>query len=59
VALLVHLRRRAEERGSLLHHMEPVAGVGFRGSATIHTYSAPTNRSGRYAHPSSQAAAAH
>jgi hypothetical protein len=59
VALLVHLRRRAEERGSLLHHMEPVAGVGSRGSATIHTYSVPTYRSGRYAHPSSQAAAAH
>ncbi|MBF6557295.1 MAG: hypothetical protein IVW52_14225 [Acidimicrobiales bacterium] len=60
VALLVHLRRRAEERGSLLHHMEPVAGVaGSRGTATIHTYSVPSYRSGRYAHPSSQAAAAH
>jgi hypothetical protein len=60
VALLVHLRRRAEERGNLLHHLEPVAGVaGSRGTATIHTYSVPTYRSGRYAHPSSQAVAAH
>jgi hypothetical protein len=60
VALLVHLRRKAEERVSMRHHMERFAGVaGSRGTATIHTYSVPTYRSGRYAHPSHQAAAAH
>jgi hypothetical protein len=54
VALLVHLRRTTEERGRKLHYLRPDAGVGSRAMASM-----PTFRSGRYAHPSNQAVAAH
>jgi len=59
VALLVHLRQKAGERERKLHYLEPgtapTAGGGGRGRAVP----VPSYMSGRYAHPSNQAAAAH
>jgi len=55
VALLVHLRRMAEERERKLHYLRP-QGLLDPGSGAPQ---APVAMSGRYAHPSNQAAAAH
>ena len=54
VALLVHMRRLAEERERKLHYLRPPAGDGTdpRRSPGMPVYS-----SGRYAHPSNGAAA--
>ncbi|HUY65467.1 MAG TPA: hypothetical protein VMV06_01490 [Acidimicrobiales bacterium] len=54
VALLVHLRRKAEERERKLHYLEPRTAVGRGGDRP-----APSYLGGRYAHPSNQAVAAH
>ena len=56
VCLLVHLRKRADERDQKLRYLSPVdAGAGRPEEAAR----SPLYRSGRYAHPSYQAAAAH
>jgi len=54
VALLVHLRRMAEERERKLHYLRP-EGSPEPGSGARR---APLAMSGRYAHPSNQAVAA-
>jgi hypothetical protein len=56
VFLLVHLRKRADEHEQKLHYLTPApAGVDRSREAA----QATGYRSGRYAHPSYQAAAAH
>ncbi len=50
VALLVHMRRLAEERGRKLHYLQPGGGATADRAGGLH---------GRAAHPSYQAAAAH
>ena len=52
VGLLVHLRRRAQEREMKLHYLEP------RADRPEPTGGLPTYVSGRYAHPSNQQAIA-
>ncbi len=52
VALLVHLRRMAEERERKLHYLRP---EGSGTSAAAGAARVPTYMSGRYAHPSNQA----
>jgi hypothetical protein len=52
VAVLVHLRRQAEERDAKLHYMDLSAGHLARAGGL------PTHVSGRYAHPSNQHAVA-
>jgi hypothetical protein len=56
VALLVHLRKMAEEREHKLHYLRPDAA---RGLEAVGRAGASYPVSGRYAHPSNQAAAAH
>jgi hypothetical protein len=56
VALLVRVRRLAEERQRKLHYLQP---AGSAGAAADHAAGFPLTRSGRYAHPSNQVAAAH
>ncbi len=53
VALLVHLRRRAEEREHKLHYLRPEAGAPVRAARS----QVPTRVGGRFAHPSNGAAA--
>jgi hypothetical protein len=56
VALLVHLRRMAEERGQKLRYLRPAG----RGELDVDgTARMPVAVGGRYAHPSNQAVAAH
>jgi hypothetical protein len=52
VGLLVHLRRRAQEREMKLHYLEP------RADRPEPIGGLPTYVSGRYAHPSNQQAIA-
>jgi hypothetical protein len=54
VALLVHLRRRAEERERKLHYLQPAQ---VRAAEPVGAVGVPVYMSGRYAHPSNQAAA--
>ena len=56
VALLVHLRRQAEERERKLHYLRPEGSVGWESGSGAH---ARVPMSGRYAHPSNPAFAAH
>ena len=58
--LLVHLRQLAEERERKLHYLSPVSR-GSLPSAVPGALGAgvPVYMSGRYAHPSNQAAVAH
>ena len=56
VGLLVHLRKRADERDQKLHYLSPAPVVAERPREALPP---PPYRSGRYAHPSYQAAAAH
>jgi hypothetical protein len=56
VALLVHLRKMAEERERKLHYLQPDAAQGLE---AVGRAGASYPVSGRYAHPSNQAAAAH
>ena len=58
VALLVHLRQKAEERERKLHYLEPRT-TGGMGRGRGGGRAAPSYTAGRYAHPSNQAAAAH
>jgi hypothetical protein len=55
VALLVHLRRRAEERERKLHYLQPAPA---RAAEPVGAVGVPVYMSGRYAHPSNQAASA-
>ncbi len=56
LALLVHLRQMADQRERKLHYLRPGSGRGLgSGRAAM----MPLYVSGRYAHPSNQAAAAH
>ena len=55
VALLVHLRRMAEERERKLHYLTPGGAPGRQATGRGQL---PVSVSGRYAHPSSQAVAA-
>ena len=57
VALLVRMRQMAEERERKLHYLRPAARVGE--DARHGLTDLPVRISGRYAHPSHQAAAAH
>jgi hypothetical protein len=59
VALLVHLRQKAEERERKLHYLEPGTAGTAGGRAVGRAVGAPSYISGRYAHPSNQAVAAH
>ena len=54
VALLVHLRRMAEERERKLHYLRPEGSV----EPAPRRQRRPVAMSGRYAHPSNQAVAA-
>jgi hypothetical protein len=54
VALLVHLRRRAEERERKLHYLQPAPACA---ADPVGAVGVPVYMSGRYAHPSNQAAA--
>jgi hypothetical protein len=56
VALLVHLRRMAEERERKLRYLRPERSVRPEPSTGLGD---PISISGRYAHPSYQAYAAH
>jgi len=56
VALLVRLRQQAEERERKLHYLEPGTSGTTGGSPSTRV---PSYMSGRYAHPSNQAVAAH
>jgi hypothetical protein len=56
VALLVHLRRMAEERERKLHYLRP---DGTRGGDPAGGIGLSVTTAGRYAHPSNQVAAAH
>ena len=56
VALLVHLRRMAEERERKLHYLKPRAGGDQEPGGAVRP---SVYMSGRYAHPSNQAAVAH
>jgi hypothetical protein len=61
VGLLVRMRRLAEERGRKLHYLHTGVGGVTDPSDPGHSSalgSRPVRVSGRYAHPSSQAAAA-
>ncbi len=54
VAVLVQLRRAAEERDQKLRYLRPATGASPAAASRV-----PVYMSGRYAHPSNQAAAAH
>jgi hypothetical protein len=56
VCLLVHLRKRADEREQKLRYLSPAPAGAERRRDGART---PMDRGGRYAHPSYQAAAAH
>jgi hypothetical protein len=56
VCLLVHLRKRADEREQKLRYLSPAPARAERSREVART---PMDRGGRYAHPSYQAAAAH